>query len=121
MTERRTLFDHLVSQHEQELLRLGRGLLGSWQDAQDVTQCTLLKLWQRLPQLNKEEDLLPWLRRVQVNHCLSELRKRRLRCFLGLESVADQCVPESGVSHIDKLLRCAESLGQPPARGLGTL
>jgi RNA polymerase sigma-70 factor (ECF subfamily) len=53
------------------------GILGTREDAEDACQEVLLKLLRAAPVLSPQTSLRAWLRRVCVNYCLDQRRRRR--------------------------------------------
>jgi RNA polymerase sigma-70 factor (ECF subfamily) len=112
--EHERVFRQLAADLEQDLLRIGRGLLGNWDDALDASQQTLLTLWQELPSLDSRTPLRPWVLRVHINRCRSVLRKRRVRRWLRLDELPEEPAPlptgESEWPDVEDLLRLARQL-----------
>lgn len=52
-------------------------MLGSLDDAEDVTQETLVRAWRRWHQLVRREAPRPWLYRIATNACLDLIETRR--------------------------------------------
>ena len=69
--------------------------------AEDVAQEVFLELYQRLSTLESCEHVTYWLRRVTVNRCIDQGRRRRNRRESGIEDVAE---PAAEVIHADPLL-----------------
>ncbi len=82
-------FAGLVERHQQRLLRLAERMLGSVEDARDAVQEVLLKVYRKAAAVERRGQLSTWLFRVTVNHCLNQLRRRRLVTFLQLSRGAD--------------------------------
>jgi RNA polymerase sigma-70 factor (ECF subfamily) len=61
------------------LYTLALGILGSREDAEDACQEVFLKLLRFAPRLSPGTSLRAWLRRVCLNHCLDQCRRRRPR------------------------------------------
>lgn len=77
-------FEQLVDQHGSRLFQLARLMLGRDDDAEDVAQETLVKLWKNVDTLREGEEL-PWLITCTRNACLDILRGRtRARSLLQL-------------------------------------
>lgn len=77
-------FEQLVDQHGGRLYQLARLMLGRSDEAEDVAQETLVKLWRNVETLREGEEL-PWLITCTRNACLDILRGRtRTRSLLQL-------------------------------------
>lgn len=69
-------FQQLATSQQHRIFSFARYLLGNAEDAADVTQDVLIKLWQHLPELDPE--IAPsWLRKVARNACIDRMRQRR--------------------------------------------
>ncbi len=68
-------FEQLVDDHGPRLRQLARALLGRVDEADDVVQDTLIKLWDHLPTIEPQSEL-PWLLTCARNACLDRLRGR---------------------------------------------
>ena len=69
-------FRKLCRQHTDRIYTFAFYYLGNREDAEDVTQEVLLRLWNHWERI--ESDSLPaWITRVTRNLCLDSLRKRR--------------------------------------------
>lgn len=76
MLRQRQRFQALVVQHKDRVFRFARYYLGNAEDAEDVTQEVLVRLWKHGMAL--EESILPaWITKVTKNACLDALRKRQ--------------------------------------------
>jgi RNA polymerase sigma-70 factor (ECF subfamily) len=70
-------FVRLVRQYERMVFGLAARMLGSEEDAEDVTQETFLRLLRHLRKLRFETKLSTWLYHVTYNLCVDLERKRR--------------------------------------------
>src|SRR5687768_15752698 len=52
-------------------------MLGSREEARDVTQTTFLKAYQALATCDRQRKFFSWIYRILVNECLNTLRARR--------------------------------------------
>jgi RNA polymerase sigma-70 factor (ECF subfamily) len=71
-------FEAMVAQCRNRIYSLAYYSLGSRDEAEDVTQDVLVKLWEHWPSLDHERAL-PWTIRVAHNACLDLHRKRQVR------------------------------------------
>lgn len=69
-------FRRLCAQHQDRICTFARYYLGNREDAEDITQEVLLRLWERGRRI-PDEELPAWLTRVVRNACVDVLRKRR--------------------------------------------
>ena len=70
-------FRRVIDRHSVPLHRLAYRMLGDASEAEDVTQETLLRLWDHAGSWTQQGGGLPaWLRRIATNLCLDRLRRR---------------------------------------------
>ncbi len=72
-------FRALTEPHRRELQVHCYRMLGSFQDAEDALQDTLLAAWQGLPGFEGRSSLRTWLYRIATNRCLNALRSSSRR------------------------------------------
>jgi len=72
-------FEALVNRYRGPLLKYIRRVLKDDEQANDVLQCVLLRLYTSLTTLKADGPLQGWLFQVAYHRCLDELRKRRMR------------------------------------------
>jgi RNA polymerase sigma-70 factor (ECF subfamily) len=63
-------------------------MLGSLQDAEEVTQESLLRAWQKLDRRRSTHSTRAWLYKIATNACLDLLKARRRRTLPHMESSA---------------------------------
>jgi RNA polymerase sigma-70 factor (TIGR02960 family) len=72
-------FAELIEPHRRELQVHCYRMLGSFQDAEDALQDTLLAAWQGLDGFQERASLRTWLYRIATNTCLNALRSASRR------------------------------------------
>jgi len=72
----RKQFHQMVKLHQNQVFTLALYMLYDRAEAEDVTQETFIKLWQRM-QKTDEEVKRAWLLRVARNACIDRFRKQR--------------------------------------------
>jgi len=68
-------FDRFVDAYHTKLFRYAFTMCGHREDAEEVSQETLLKAFENLGQLREPERFRPWLFRIAKNACLMKRRK----------------------------------------------
>ncbi|MCP4310194.1 MAG: RNA polymerase sigma factor [Bacteroidetes bacterium] len=74
-------FNHLVLKYQERLYWHIRKIVISHEDADDVMQNTLLKVWKALPGFRSESGLFTWLYRIATNESLTLLKQKKRRAF----------------------------------------
>ena len=74
-----TAFETRAQRHRRELHVHCYRMLGSFEEAEDAVQETLLRAWRGRPRLDSEPGFRPWLYRIATNYCLDVLRRRERR------------------------------------------
>ncbi|HTT60190.1 MAG TPA: sigma-70 family RNA polymerase sigma factor [Bryobacteraceae bacterium] len=69
-------FHRLIEPHRRELQLHSYRMLGSFQDAEDMVQETLLRAWRGLQGFEGRASIRQWLYRIATNACLSALATR---------------------------------------------
>ena len=71
-------FEWIFGQYESCIYNYVYRLMGSAEDAHDLTQDTVLKAYLALAMTSDDLRVGPWLYRIATNVCLDELRHRKL-------------------------------------------
>src|SRR3989441_11001531 len=74
-------FQRLTDRYRRELLLHCYRMLGSFHDAEDALQETLLRAWRGLESFQGRSALRPWLYRIATNACLDVIASRRRRAL----------------------------------------
>lgn len=70
-------FNVLILRHQNSVSTLATRLLGNHREAQDVTQDTFLRAYERIEEFRGEAKFSTWLYRICHNLCLSSLRRKK--------------------------------------------
>jgi RNA polymerase sigma-70 factor (ECF subfamily) len=69
-------FEQIVAAQSDRAFRIARAILGNDSDARDATQEAFVSAWRELPRLRDAGSFEPWLRRILVNACRAQVRRR---------------------------------------------
>jgi len=83
-----TAFEDTAHRYQRRVYSFARYLLSNREEAEDVTQEVLLRLWRHRQGVD-EERLGSWLLRVTRNACYDLLRKRRSEAAAGVVRIFD--------------------------------
>jgi RNA polymerase sigma-70 factor (ECF subfamily) len=72
-------FERLTAPHRYELLVHCYRILGSFEDAEDMYQETLVRAWQHLDSFEGRSSLRAWFYKIATNACLDALDTRKRR------------------------------------------
>lgn len=70
-------FLSLIDENRLNLYRVASGILGNKEDIEDVLQNSIIKSFQKLNTLKKDEYFRTWIIRNLINECNEILRKRK--------------------------------------------
>lgn len=106
-------FESLVRHHQTMVFSIAFHFLRNRTQAEDVAQDVFLELFQRLTQIQSPAHLTFWLRRVTVNRCIDQTRRRKPEA--AIEDVAE---PRAAEVSGDLLLsaRLQQSVAALPER-----
>ncbi|MCL4508252.1 MAG: RNA polymerase sigma factor [Chloroflexi bacterium] len=82
----RAAFEVLFERHKQQIYNYVLRIMGSSEDAHDLTQDAFLKAYVALPKVKGEMNFVPWLYRIATNVCRDELRRRKIVTWQPLET-----------------------------------
>ena len=71
----------LYERYASMVFRRCRTFLKSEDEAWDATQEVFMKLMRSIETIEKKDSIYSWLLSASTNHCISQLRKRRLETF----------------------------------------
>jgi RNA polymerase sigma-70 factor (ECF subfamily) len=85
--------DELVKRYHSAVLRVCVSLLGS-RDVEDLVQDIFIKILRRIDSFEGRSTLFTWIYEITANHCRDELRRRKYRRWLSLQSLPAETVEQ---------------------------
>lgn len=82
-------FEQLLRRYESTIWRLCYRMTANEEDAADLTQEALVRVWQKLPDFRFRSSFSTWLYRLTTNLCLDFLRSKKRRPTVPLEREDD--------------------------------
>ena len=111
-------FARLIDRESPRLLRFAHGLLGTLEEAEDVVQDTLIRLYENAGGWEPQARIGTWLHRICYNRSIDKLRRRRA---LVDESVLDEMpdsaeLPDSALLRSETVRSVREAIARLPHR-----
>lgn len=102
-------FADLAGRYSAPLARLARRYLKVREDAEEVRQETLLRVYSRAGTFRSGARFRPWIYRIAVNLCHDRTRRRRLQWIsLSDESAETRSLPEANTPQGDQVVATNE-------------
>jgi len=115
-------FKLLVQRYQRVAYFVALGLVGSHEDAVDVSQEAFIRAFRHIKQFDAERQFLPWFYQLLRNLCFNYLRARRAQRLLALEeaepdevdNAASDYDPEVLVERSETARRVWQAIGRLP-------
>jgi RNA polymerase sigma-70 factor (ECF subfamily) len=85
-TQGRDSFNILVKRHVNSVYLFIYKLVGNKEDAEDITQETFIKVWQKLSKFDTDKNFKTWLFSIAKNTAVDKLRKKKSINFSSLDT-----------------------------------
>lgn len=83
-------FGELSGRYSRRILYRLYRMLGTWEEAEDVLQESLLRAFVHLPRFQARSSFSIWMTRIAINAALMALRKRRLAAETSLDRAEEE-------------------------------
>ncbi|MCB0720263.1 MAG: RNA polymerase sigma factor [Bacteroidetes bacterium] len=116
-------FETAVVQHRDRVFGFALHFLGNRQEAEDITQDVLIRLWSNRDSVD-QSTLAAWLLRVARNACVDQYRKRKIRSQ-GVDPIspdhdtiaaAGEIMPDTEIDNrmlTDQVMKSVDALREP--------
>ena len=98
---KRTRFERVMNRYKDYIYNYAYYFSGSREQAEDLTQEVLLKIWRNVDSLG-EGPGKSWIHKVTKNHCIDWYKKRKQVDRSTLPFDADDPVMSRGASHVEE-------------------
>ncbi|MGC8971684.1 MAG: RNA polymerase sigma factor [bacterium] len=82
-------FEEIVNRYSNRIINLATQIMGSRDEGWDVAQEVFISIWRNIESFDSARSLYPWIRRITINACYEELRKRGKSKETSLDDVED--------------------------------
>lgn len=81
-------FTALVERHQERLIGLCSRWIGDREEARDAAQEIFLKAFRHAARVEPRGRFFTWLYRIAINHCLNQVRRRKIARFFSFQGLA---------------------------------
>lgn len=110
------VFNTIYQQHYSKVYRLCKGYFnGNESIANDATQETFIKVWQKLSSFKNEANISTWIFRIAANTCLLHLRKASTQKEIKVDILPEKKLEEYNVEaeeQLKKMYACIRQLDE---------
>jgi len=82
-------FEEIVNRYSNRVINLATQIMRSKDEGWDVAQEVFISIWRNIKNFDSTKSLYPWIRRITINACYEELRKRGKSKESSLDDVED--------------------------------
>ncbi len=82
-------FDMIVDKYKRKIFLTAYKILGNYEDANDITQEVVIKMYNELKNFRRESSMYTWLYRITTNLSLNEIKRKKIRNFLDIDNLED--------------------------------
>ncbi|HEV8538248.1 MAG TPA: sigma-70 family RNA polymerase sigma factor [Bacteroidota bacterium] len=99
-----TGFNELVRRYQEKVYWIGRRVIGTHEDADDVVQDVFVRVYGALKGFRGESGFYTWLYKISMNVSLNALRKKRIKDFLRYDETEEELESddEGPDSHVEQ-------------------
>ena len=82
-------FEQLMAAHENRMYAVALRMCGNREDAQDCLQEAMIRVFRAISGFKGQSSFSTWVYRITMNSCLDELRRRKSRAAVSLDSMLE--------------------------------
>ncbi len=103
-------FNKIFSRHNKQVYWHARKMLGSHEDADEVTQEVFITIYKKIGSFNFNSSLSTWIYRITSNKSINYIRKRKVKEFFSLDDAKEITENENPDREIEKNIDDREKL-----------
>lgn len=88
-------FERLIDEYKLSLFRISKSILRKEEDIEDAFQETIIKVYEKIVYLRKEEYFKTWLIKILINECNTILRNRKKTIYMEEINTHDSEIEDS--------------------------
>jgi RNA polymerase sigma factor (sigma-70 family) len=100
-------FRELYYRYNKAMFNICMRMLNNTGEAEDVLQESFIQAFRRIGELKDENAFGGWLRKIVVNRCIDQVRKRKPWSLLAVDDIADELPYEEPVTYEPQVVQKA--------------
>lgn len=82
-------FEELIKRYSNRIINLATQIMGSQDEGWDISQEVFISVWKNIKSFDIGKNFYPWIRKITINACYEELRRRKGHLESSLDDVED--------------------------------
>ena len=82
-------FEELIKRYSNQIINLSSQVMGSSNDGWDIAQEVFIAVWKNIKSFDISKKFYPWVRKITINTCYEELRRRKREKTVSIDDVED--------------------------------
>ncbi|MGB9681639.1 MAG: RNA polymerase sigma factor [bacterium] len=82
-------FEELIKRYSNQVINLSSQIMGSSDEGWDMAQEVFISVWKNIKSFDRSRSFYPWIRKITINACYEELRRRKRERTISLDDVED--------------------------------
>jgi len=82
-------FEELIKRYSNQIINLSSQVMGSSNDGWDIAQEVFIAVWKNIKSFDISKKFYPWVRKITINTCYEELRRRKREKTVSIDNVED--------------------------------
>ncbi len=82
-------FEEIVRRYQRQVANIVYLTMGGRAEVEDLTQEVFLRVYRSIGRVNVGQSLFSWIYRIALNLCIDELRRRKFKRILALETAEE--------------------------------
>ena len=82
-------FEEIIRRYSNRIINLATQIMGSQDEGWDIAQEVFISVWKNIKSFDISKNFYPWVRKITVNACYEELRRRKGHIESSLDDVEE--------------------------------
>ncbi len=82
-------FEEIIKRYSNRIINLATQIMGSQDEGWDIAQEVFISVWKNIKSFDISKNFYPWVRKITVNACYEELRRRKGHIESSLDDVEE--------------------------------